>query len=196
MRKKKNEFEKKASNYNLIPIFFMAVSGIIGGILSNSSAIFIDGAFSAVLFFTIFLGKWIQLQIIKPKNNDYPVGRSRLGSLYVLFKILILIGILSYSFIDSGFIIIKYAGGNYTPELVDVYYARIYYVVKTIAFIISFALYTYYLKQTNYQSTILRVDRKGTVIDGGITLGIMSGFFFLGKIPLVAPISDSIILLF
>jgi len=194
MRKDVVLYEKKASNYNIIPIFIMAFSGIVFGALSHSSAIVLDGIFSFVLFLTIFLGKWIQKQVDKPKNYDYPMGMSRLSSLYVLFKVLILLGILLFSLINSLIEIYSYFVGTLEHVEIIQSYVGIYYIVKLSAFIISVIIYRYYMNKCNFQSNILSVDYKGTLVDGFITIGIMFGFFVFGSIEILAPISDALIL--
>lgn len=196
LKKDLAKYEKKATNLNIPFIFIMAASGIIFGFLAHSSAILLDGSFSFVLFLTIFLGKYIGRHTATPKSFDYPMGKSSLESLYVLFKILILIGLLLFSLTDAIKVFFEYAGGTYVEQEVIQQYARIYYVVKLSAFAISYGIYTYFIDLTNNQSNVLRIDRKGTFLDGIITIAIMIGLKVLAFIPVLAPIADSVVLFF
>ncbi|MGL5020624.1 MAG: cation transporter [Mycoplasmatales bacterium] len=189
-------FEKRATNLNIPFVFIMAGAGLVFGTLANSSAILLDGSFSFVLFLTIFLGKYIQKHTSKPKNFEYPMGKSSLESLYVLFKILILIGLLMVSFSEALAVFLQYANGTYIEQEIIQFYANIYYIVKMSAFAISYGIYSYYINLIHDKSNVLRIDRKGTFLDGIITLAIMFGLFFLSFVPILAPIADSVVLFF
>ncbi len=57
-------------------------------------------------------------------------------------------------------------------------------------------IYTKFYKKLNSNSDYIKTERGSVFIDGTITISIFLGFIILGQIETIAPISDSIILLF
>lgn len=190
------EYENTAINKNIIFLFLMASSGIIFGELANSEAIVLDGAFSTILFLTIFLAKYIQKKTSEPKSFLYPRGKWQLNSLYILFKIMLLFGILLYSLLESVVSIGSFVMAGTEPEEIVQIYANIYYVVKLISFVFAYKIYQNYLIKTKGKSQLLKIEKSAVLIDGLITVSIFIGFQTLGRIDLIAPITDSIILFF
>lgn len=193
-KEKMLQIEKKALNINTPFILIMALSGLIFGYLSHSSAIVLDGIFSSILFLTIFLAKVIQKQAAMPRSYIYPMGKWYLDNVYNLFKVLILVGILSVSFIESIVKIVEFYFGILEVPPIIHFYADIYYVVKLAAFFVAFFVYKHYSKKALNRSEFLKIETKGVFIDGIITISIALGFFFLGGIEPLEPVIDSIIL--
>lgn len=187
--------ESEAINRNIPFLFIMAFSGIFFGSLANSSAIVLDGTFSLILFLSVFLAKFVQKKSSEPANFIYPHGKWQLDSLYIIFKVLILFGILFYSSVDAIRTIFEYIIHTEGETIIKQGYANWYYLIKFIAFGISYAIYYHYEKLVDFKSQILHLERKSVFIDGIITISIFLGFRILGRIELIAPISDSIILL-
>lgn len=195
LRKDLNKIEDKAINFNMFFVFLMGASGLIYGFLAHSSAIMLDGLFSTVLFLTVILAKIITRFANRPINDSYPQGRFLLENLYLLFKIIVLITILSFSIVSSFQELYHYFFNDFTPPIVDEYFANRYYIVKTFAFLSSYYIYTHFFEQTKKTSNILKLERKSVLIDGTITIAIFLGFLVLGNVAFLAPISDPIILL-
>ncbi len=187
--------ESRAMSINLIPIFIMGASGLLFGYLAGSSAIMLDGAFSTVIFLTVILAKKISKVANVPRTHKYPRGRYLLESLYILFKIVVLMTILIISMGESAITLYEYYFHSVIPEAVNTFYANMYYVVKLTAFAIALIVYKYYLKQCDNKSNVLLIETKSVIIDGTITIAIFLGFFILGNFKPIEDVVDSIILL-
>ena len=190
-----NKLESKAIKYNLIPIFLMGLSGLVFGLLSGSNAVSLDGIFSIVILITVIIAKSVGKVANTPRNYDFPRGHYLLENIYLLFKIVILATILTISILDSSVNIYNYFVNNAEPHAITQFYVNIYYICKTITFVIALLIYTHFYNLTKGKSTILKVERKSVIIDGTITFAIAIGFLILGGIESLKDISDSIILL-
>ncbi len=188
--------ELEAIKKNAIFIFIMAVSGIVFGILAKSSAIILDGLFSTILFLTLILAVFIQKIASQPVSYLYPYSKWRLDSIYILFKVLILLGILVYTLFDTSFTLVDYFVDNKIPEAVNGYWIIMYSIIKICAAIPPLLIYRSYRKKCNDKSEFLKIEQKSVIIDASITLGILFGFLTLGQIEVVEPIADPLILMF
>lgn len=194
-KKEIEKIENKAITICIFFVFIMAASGVVFGFLAGSSAILLDGIFSTVLLVTVFLSKYVQKIITKKSTHDYPIGFNNLESLYIFFKIMILIGILLFSLLHSLETIFAFYFHSITPGTVDEFYAHIYYVVKIVAFVFAYVIYTNAIVKTDGKANLLKVERKGVLIDGGITFGIMIGMIILPLVGVPEVLADSIVLL-
>ncbi len=194
LRKEMARIEQKAIEINLIFILIMALSGLVFGFLSKSSAILLDGLFSTILFLTLIFAIYIQKVSNQPVTYLYPYSKWRLDTIYILFKVLVLLGILLYTLIDSVIVLGEYFLYNSVPTEVNATWIIIYTFIKLSAAIPCYMIYTKFIKATNYKSAFLRIERKSVVIDGGITFAIFVGFFTIGQISWLKDITDSIIL--
>ncbi len=189
-----NEF--KAIKYNSAFIFLMAASGLIFGTLAKSSAIILDGLFSTILFLTLILAIFIQKISSQPISYMYPYSKWRLDSLYILFKVLVLIGILVYTFFDAIHVLVDFMISSNVPDEVNGTWIIIYSALKIMAAVPPIIIYGKFRKKVNNKSEFLKIEQKSVIIDTVITLAILVGFLTLGKIEATEPIADAIILLF
>ncbi len=187
--------ELKAIKRNAIFIFIMAVSGIVFGVLAKSSAIILDGLFSTILFLTLILAVFIQKIASQPISYLYPYSKWRLDSIYILFKVLILLGILVYTLFDAGFTLLDYFANNQVPEPINGYWIIVYSIIKICAAVPPLIIYRNYRKKCNDKSEFLKIEQKSVVVDVSITLAILVGFLTLGQVEIIEPIADPIILI-
>ncbi len=190
------EIEKKAIILNAPFIFIMAFSGIFFGYLSNSASIMLDGIFSTILLITLFFAMYIKKLSNQPVSYLYPYSKWKLDTIYILFKVLVLLGILFYTFVDAIIILFEFFFLGVVPDEVTAYWIVIYSVIKLSAAIPSYLIYRKYRIKTKDKSDFLKIEQKSVLIDAGITLSIFIGFFTIGQIDLFHEITDALILLF
>ncbi len=188
------KIENKAIKANMIPIALMGIVGLIFGNIGNSSAVVLDGLFSTVLFITVIIANIIQKKADQPTDYMYPQSHWLYENLYLLFKIMILIIIVAYSFQEGVRGLLKYFSGEHEPKEINQTVINYYYFIKI--FLVAIALRTYnkYIKLSSNKSEMLLIERKSVIIDGGITLAIAIGFIILTKFEATKNISDEIVL--
>ncbi len=188
--------ENRAIIINAPFIFIMAVSGLVFGYLSHSSSIILDGLFSTILFLTLFLAMYIKQLSNQPVSYLYPYSKWKLDTIYILFKVLVLLGILFYTFFDAIVILFEYIAMGLVPNEVEGFWITIYSIIKLSAAVPSYFIYQKYRKSCDDRSEFLKIEQKSVLIDAGITLAILLGFYTIGQIELFKEITDAIILLF
>lgn len=190
-----SKIENKAILVNAPFIFIMAVSGLVFGYLSHSSSIILDGLFSTILFMTLFFAAYIKKLSNQPISYLYPYAKWKLDTIYILFKVLILLGILFYTLFDASIVLFEYIKYGIAPEEVKGYWITIYSVIKLGAAVPSYFIYKNFRHKTKDRSEFLKIEQKSVIIDGGITLAILIGFYTIGQIEFFKEITDAIILL-
>jgi predicted Co/Zn/Cd cation transporter (cation efflux family) len=87
----------------------MAVAGICVHVLSGSYALLLDGLYSAVMVGSGLVASRISRNVVRPPDRAYPYGYDGQEALYVLFRSLVLIGVLSFAAISGLCTLIDYA---------------------------------------------------------------------------------------
>ncbi len=191
-----SNYELKAVKYNSVFMLIMAASGLVFGVLAKSSAIILDGLFSTILFLTIILAVFIQKIASQPISYMYPYSKWRLDSLYILFKVLILIGILMYTLFDAVHVLVDFFVSGSMPEAIEGQWIIIYSFIKISAAVPSILIYKGYRKKVKNKSEFLKIEQKSVMIDTIITLAILIGFLTLAQVERIEPVADALILLF
>jgi divalent metal cation (Fe/Co/Zn/Cd) transporter len=177
----------------------MGVAGVTAAQLSNSDALMVDGLYSGVNFFSALIAARVAASVMKPADQQMPFGYDANEALYVLFRSLVLLGILVFAGFNSLHKIISYLGGGSVPELVFGPIA-IYMVFMVLICFGLAACHHYHWRQTGCRSEILKTERTASVVDGVISLGAggaLLGVTLLRGTPAegIIPISDAIIVL-
>jgi len=177
----------------------MAAAGITAAYLSHSDALLVDGLYSGVNFIAAIVAARVGMAVLRPPDQRYPFGYDAHESLYVTFRSLLLIGILTYAVFSAVAKIITYATGGQVPELV--FGPILVYIA--LMMIICFGLggwHYYNLRRLGMRSEILRVESKAAILDGVISAGAGGGILAISllrgtALEILVPIADSIIVL-
>nr|WP_295809336.1 cation transporter [uncultured Nitratireductor sp.] len=178
---------------------FMSVAGILAAILSNSTAIMLDGLFSLIGFAAAFLGRRISRTVDAGPDRLRPLGYAADEALFSTFRALSLLGLVSFAVASAGMSIYNYIRGAATPSL-NFGPLFIYFAVIGVFCFLLWAIHRYTWSRTGKVSDILKLEAKAAVFDGIITLaaGVGLGAVYLfrdGFLAPIAPIGDSIVVL-
>lgn len=160
----------------------MGVAGVAAAWLSRSDALLVDGLYSAVNFLSAIVAGRVAETVHRPPDRQRPFGYEANESLYVTFRSLVLIGILSYAALDSGQKILEYLGGAPMPTLVLGPIA----IYVTAMVVLCFSLAAWHRRAwrlSGRQSELLRVEARAAFVDGVISAGA-------GAVLLAAPLMD------
>lgn len=189
----KNKLELKAIKINQLPVFLMALSAIIIGYMASSSAILTDGLYSLLIFVSMLIAKKIKGISEQKRDRIHPRGYSIFIDIYSEIKYVVLLGFLFITFSSALLKIIAYFRFDEVSEPVNESLAIIYYFIKVALVVFVYLVYTNYMKKCG-GSTILKVERVSTLIDGTITASIFLGFFIFGKFTATKEIADPLTL--
>ncbi|MFV0289005.1 MAG: cation transporter [Mycoplasmatales bacterium] len=193
-----DKFKKKRTHSQImfVTLFFiliMAISGLFFGIISSSKSILTDGIVSLVIFCSSFLGIYIQRRLRLSDDTLYPYGRWRFQNIYNLLRMITLLLIILYSFLEAIFTIYHYLFENIIPPEIDFVSAIPYFIIKMVA--VFLALSWLSLNKDNLNNEEYKVEFTSISVDGVLTLAIIIGMAVFANIALIQYIADSLTLL-
>ena len=74
----------------------MALAGFSAHVLTGSSALLLDGLYSAVLVGSSLIASRISRNVVRPPDRAWPYGYEGQEALYVLFRSLVLLGVIGF----------------------------------------------------------------------------------------------------
>ena len=79
----------------------MAIAGLVAHVLTGSSALLMDGLYSAVLVGSSLIASRISRNVVRPPDRSWPYGYEGQEALYVLFRSLVLLGVIGFGLSSS-----------------------------------------------------------------------------------------------
>lgn len=179
---------------------FMAGAGVLAAAVSNSQAILLDGMFSLIGFTAAIIAQRVSKRALAEPDRERPFGYALDESIFTTFRSLSLLGLVTFAIISALINIFRYISGvsptplNYAPM-------TIYFAVIGVT---CFGLWLFHWnawRSTGRKSDILRLESTSFAFDGAITaaagIGLLGIQYFKdGPLSVIAPIGDSIIVLF
>lgn len=178
---------------------FMAGSGIAAAYASRSDALLVDGLYSGVNFISAIIAGRVGASLLKPADRRYPFGYDAYEALYVKYRSLVLLGIMTFAAFGAVSKIVVYLGGGQVPELV--FGPILIYMVLMIVICFALAVWHHYnWQRSGRRSELLITESKAAVIDGAISVGAGGGLLGAAllrgtALEFIVPISDSIVVL-
>lgn len=177
----------------------MGAAGITAAIASNADALMLDGLFSGVNFLAAVLAARVAASVQQKPDALRPFGYEIDEPMYVMFRSLVLTGIILAAMYNAVNKIISYWDGEIIPEV------KLDWVVGYVAFmaVICFSMALWHRSnwiKTGRQSDLLKTEKSAAVIDGIISGAAGAAFLaiaLLRKTPLtvIVPVSDAIVVL-
>lgn len=197
--KRKRQLESRSLLAAMWGNCFMGAAGILAAVLSNSTAIMMDGLFSLIGFSAAFLGRKIGHRVDAGPDRIRPMGYAADEAIFSTFRALSLIGLVLFAAASAGMSIYRYAHGAEMPVL-NFGLMFVYFVGIGIICFLLWALHLYTWSRTGKVSEILRMEAKAALLDGVITaaagVGLGAVYFFRdGVLAPIAPVGDSIVVL-
>jgi divalent metal cation (Fe/Co/Zn/Cd) transporter len=178
---------------------FMAASGVLASILSNSQALLVDGLFSLTGFLAAIVGARVAARVNRPADRQRPFGYAAEEALYRSFRALSLIGLVLFAAVNAGLTILDFTRGGEIAPLrfgpIGVYFAVILAVCGGL-----YWTHRSSWKKTGKRSAMLKLEAQAARSDGLMTLAALFGLslaFVLRDGPLggITPIADALVVL-
>jgi predicted Co/Zn/Cd cation transporter (cation efflux family) len=177
----------------------MGAAGITAALASNASALMLDGLFSGVNFAAALVAAKVAQSVQRKPDVLRPFGYEIDEAVYVMFRSLVLTGIITVAAFNAGNKIFIYVTGG------DVAPVKLGWVVGYMVLMITicFSLAAWHHRNwlaTGRQSQLLKTERTGAVIDGVLSTAAGAAFLLIALLkhtPLafLVPISDAIVVL-
>ena len=111
VRPEERLIERRSLKIGVYASALMAVAGVGVHVVSGSYALLLDGLYSAVMVGSGLVAARISRNVVRPPDRAYPYGYDGQEALYVLFRSLLLMGVLSFAAISALSTVIDYAYG-------------------------------------------------------------------------------------
>lgn len=178
---------------------FMAAAGIGAGLVSNSSAILLDGLFSVIGFCSALLGRRISRRAEAGPDHARPFGYAADEAIFATFRALSLLGLILFAVANALRNIYGHAAGQ-APVPLQFGPMILYFAVIGITCALLWSVHYLTWRRTGRRSAILRLESRAALFDGIITgaagLGLGAIYLFRdGPLAPVAPVGDSVVVL-
>ena len=94
-----------------------AISALFFYLSSGSDALMLDGLYTAVMAGASVIAGRVSLAAQQPRSRAYPFGASGQEPLYVLFRTLVLLGILAFAIVSAAGKVLSHLQGSAVPVL-------------------------------------------------------------------------------
>lgn len=177
----------------------MGAAGITAAIASNASALMLDGLFSGVNFIAAIVAAKISRSIQRKPDALRPFGYEIDESVYVMFRSLVLTGIIVVAALNAGNKIFTYATGGDIPAVKLGWVVGYMALMIVVCFLLA-AWHHHNWTATGRRSELLKAERTGAMIDGVLSAAAGVAFLLISLLkdsPLefLVPISDAIVVL-
>ena len=194
-----SRFEKRSLRAGMGANLFMGVAGVSASLASNADALMVDGLYSGVNFASALVAARVAVLVQRAPNRRRPFGYDADEAVYVLFRSLVLLGVLVFAIFNSGSKIVHYLGGGAVPELI--FGPILIYSVSMVALSLGMAGWHHFnWKCAGKKSEILKTERSASLVDGMLSAGaglalmtvpLLKGSALAG----VVPVADAVVVL-
>lgn len=178
---------------------FMGSAGIVAAIASNASALMLDGLFSGVNFLAAVFATRVAASVQRRPDTLRPFGYEIDEPIYIMFRSLVLTGVIIVAgFIAADKIIGYVLGAEIAPVKLD---WVVGYMILILSICCALAIWHHrHWIKTGRQSELLRTERAAAIIDGILSAAAGVAFVVIALLkgtPLafLVPISDAIVVL-
>ena len=92
-----------------------ALSALVFYLRSGSDALLLDGLYTAVMAGASVIATQVSRAALQPRSRAYPFGASGQEPLYVLFRTLVLLGIIAFAMVSAAGKVLSYVQGGAIP---------------------------------------------------------------------------------
>lgn len=176
-----------------------AVSALVFYLRSGSDALMLDGFYTAVMAGASVIAARVNVAAQQPRCRAYPFGASGQEPLYVLFRTLVLLGILAFAIVSAAGKLISYQQGIVLPPL-RLDGLGLYFSAMVLLNLGLWQVFRYAWARGGRQNAMLQSmassARGDALISVGTGVALLGAPLLLGT-PLtpVVPIADSLLVL-
>ncbi|MEB3323119.1 MAG: cation transporter [Synechococcaceae cyanobacterium] len=191
--------EQRSLTLGVVASLVIALLGLVAYALSGSDALLLDGLYSGVMAGSSLIAARIGANVDRPPDRGWPFGYEGQEALYVLFRSLVLIGVLSAAVLAALREITAYTRGHLPPG-VDLGPVG-WYTALTVMLCLALAG----VQRRDWiaggrRSELLRMESQAAALDAAITAvagGALLAAPLLRSTPLapLEPISDAVLVL-
>ena len=191
--------EQRSLRFGIAANAVMTLAGFVAHVLTGSSALLLDGLYSAVLVGSSLIASRISRNVVRPPDRAWPYGYDGQEALYVLFRSLVLLGVIGFGFSSSCGTLIDWWRGAAIPPLTLEPVATYTAAVSGLCWLLSWRHFRDW-RRTGRISLLLLTEARNARIDALITAS--TGLALLAtpwlqstSLAPLAPITDALLVL-
>ena len=191
--------EQRSLRFGIGANAVMTLAGFVAHVLTGSSALLLDGLYSAVWVGSSLIASRISRNVVRPPDRAWPYGYEGQEALYVLFRSLVLLGVIGFGLSSSCGTLIDWWRGAEIPSLTLEPVAAYTVAVTGLCWLLSWRHFRDW-RRTGRISLLLLTEARNARIDALITastgLALLATPLLQTKLlaPL-APITDALLVL-
>ena len=191
--------ELRSLRFGIAANALMTLAGFLAHVITGSSALLLDGLYSAVLVGSSLIASRISRNVVRPPDRAWPYGYEGQEALYVLFRSLVLLGVIGFGLSSSLGTLIDWWRGAEIPPLTLEPVAAYTAAVTALCWLLSWRHFRDW-HHTGRISLLLLTEARNARIDALITastgLALLASPLLLSTpLAALAPITDALLVL-
>ena len=191
--------EYRSLRFGIVANAMMAMAGFVAHVLTGSSALLLDGLYSAVLVGSSLIATRISRNVVRPPDRGWPYGYDGQEAMYVLFRSLVLLGVIGFGLSSACGTLIEWWRGAVVPPLTLEPVAAYTAVVTGLCWLLSWRHFRDW-RRTGRISLLLLTEARNARIDALVTASTGIALLaspFIQSTPLapLVPVTDPLLVL-
>ena len=192
-------FEFRSLRFGMVANALMAVAGFMAHVLTGSSALLLDGLYSAVLVGSSLIATRISRNVVKPPDRAWPYGYDGQEAMYVLFRSLVLLGVIGFGLSSACGTLVDWWRGAVIPPLTLEPVAMYTAVVTGLCGLLSWRHFRDW-RRTGRISLLLLTEARNARVDALITAStglalLASPLMQFTPLAVMVPVTDPLLVL-
>ena len=191
--------EQRSLRFGIGANAVMTVAGFGAHVATGSSALLLDGLYSAVLVGSSLIASRISRNVVRPPDRAWPYGYEGQEALYVLFRSLVLLGVIGFGVGSAVSSLIDWWNGTPPPPLHLESVAAYTTAITSLCALLAWRHHRDWIR-TRRISLLLQTEARNARIDALITMAtglalLASPLFLTTPLSALAPITDALLVL-
>ena len=191
--------EQRSLRFGIGANAVMTLAGFAAHVATGSSALLLDGLYSAVLVGSSLIASRISRNVVRPPDRAWPYGYEGQEALYVLFRALVLLGVIGFGVGSAASSMIGWWNGTPPPPLHLEPVATYTTTITALCALLAWRHHRDWIR-TQRISLLLLTEARNARIDALITMAtglalLASPWLLLTPFAALAPITDALLVL-
>ena len=184
-------YEQKALYWGVAINVFSALLGLVFFFITKSQTMFLDAFISLILCVSTIISLVIARVVSKKDSEKFPLGRYAIENLFLIFRAILMLGIIAYTLIEGIVTIVHFYDGTLVSDVnINFTYMIIYAVLMVGSCVAINVIYSYYNRKLEIPSEIIKIEITSSIFDGLVTLFAASSLLIFTYVPALSHISE------
>lgn len=184
-------YEQRALYWGVAINVFSALLGLVFFFITKSQTMFLDAFISLILCVSTIISLVVARVVNKKDSEKFPLGRYAIENLFLIFRAILMLGIIAYTLIEGIVTIVQFYEGTLVSDLnINFTYMIIYAVLMVGSCIVITVTYSHYNRKLEVPSEIIKIEITSSIFDGLVTLFATSSLLIFTYVPALSSISE------